>query len=212
MKVTTNGSDGSIKAFQAALILQGTQNDVLHPNGVLSSADVLDFAASTDAINNMERLAVELRKRGGTVIHSFYINDPGAKGQTKNTPMFRAMRALPAVVRGTWGAQAVGPLTPLNEDLVVEKARMNPFHGSTLGSLLTGLGTTHVIFAGGLTNTGVEAGARHAADEGLHVWVPSDATFSHNLQWHEASIRYNLTKFSDVVTTDRLLASMRNPV
>ena len=73
-----------------------------------------------------------MRKSGGIVIHIHYIVEPGAPGLKLNAPLFRGLAESKAVVRGTWGAAPVEGLEPQKGDVLVEKMRMNGFHGTKL--------------------------------------------------------------------------------
>lgn len=200
--------DFKLSAPHTALILQGTQNDIVHPDGAMAAPDVLEFARKIGFFGNVTRLATALRRGGGAVLHVFFVMDPEGASLTQNAPMFRTMREKKAHVRGTWGVAPHAELVPHPDDFIVEKARMNPFHNSTTDSILRGLGVTDVISAGGLTNTGVEAAARAAADLGYRVWIPYDACITHNDEWHHASLHYNATKYARVATTDELVEAL----
>jgi len=67
-----------------------------------------------------------------------------------NAPLFRGIAESKAVVRGTWGAKAVAGLEPQAGDIVIEKMRMNAFHGTKLETILQGYGIDSLVIHRGL--------------------------------------------------------------
>jgi ureidoacrylate peracid hydrolase len=134
--------------------------------------------------------------------------DPGARELAQNAPLFEAVRAENANVRGSWGAAPVDGLEPQQQDFVVEKLRMNAFHGTRLDTLLRGLGTETVVLAGAWTNMSVEHTARHAADAGYRVVLASDGTSTLNAEWQEAALGYALTHVAAIATCAEIEAAL----
>jgi len=105
---------------------------------------------------NVSKLAGAMRKAGSIVIHVHYIVEPGAPGLKLNAPLFRGIAESKAVVRGTWGAKAVAGLEPQAGDIVIEKMRMNAFHGTKLETILQGYGIDSLVITGAWTNFSIE--------------------------------------------------------
>ncbi len=53
-------------------------------------------------------------------------------GLKVNAHLFKGLKDVNALVRGTWGAAPVEGLEPVSGDFVVEKIRVNGFFGTKL--------------------------------------------------------------------------------
>jgi gluconolactonase len=198
-----------MNARSTSLIIQDMQNDVVSAGGAFEASGALEHARQQNVVENLARLAHDVRAKDGTVIHVWYLVHPGAPGMKLNAPLFEDIRSTDAMVRGTWGGEPVPGLVPQDGDFVVEKMRMNPFYCSSLEAILRGVGAETVITAGALTNLAVEHTARHAADGGFRVVVPSDGTATFSSEWQRVAIEYTLPRVSTIMTCAEITAAMR---
>lgn len=194
---------------RAAMIIQDLQNDVIHERGAFADSGSPDHAKKQKVVANVRGLADACRSAGTPVIHVWYIVDPGAPGLKLNAPLFQVLKEANAVVRGTWGAAPVDGLEPQEGDLVVEKMRMNAFHGTRLDTLLRGLGTETLIITGAWTNMSIEHTARHAADAGYQAVVCSDGCSTISDDWHRAALSYAMTNVATVATCAEVAQALR---
>jgi len=201
-----------IDPAKTALIIQDLQNDVLSDGGAWADSGSPDHARSQHIVENVANLAAEARKLGMPVIHVHYIVEPGAAGLKQNAPLFRGVREVNALVRGTWGAAPVEGLEPKDGDFVVEKIRMNGFYNTKLEILLHGLDVETVIITGAWTNMSIEHTARHAADAGFEVFVASDGTSTINDEWQHVALDYALTNVGLTPTCAEITAVLHGKV
>src|SRR5579859_6045160 len=145
-------ADRKLKPGKTALIIQDLQNDVITEGGAFASSGAPAHAKKQNLIANVSKLAAAMRKAGGVVIHVHYIVEPGAPGLKLNAPLFRGMAESKGCVRGTWGAAPAEGLEPQKGDLLVEKMRMNGFHGTRLDTLMQGFGIDNLVITGAWTN------------------------------------------------------------
>jgi gluconolactonase len=185
---------------RAAMIIQDLQNDVMIAGGAFADSGAPDHATKQNVVENVKGLADAARRARVPVIHIWYIVEPGAPGLKQNAPLFQGVKGANALVRGTWGAAPAEGLEPREGDFVVEKMRMNAFHGTRLDSLLRGFGTETLVITGAWTNMSIEHTARHAADAGYEVVVCSDGTSTVNDEWQHAALSYALTNVARVAT------------
>ncbi len=184
---------------RAAMIVQDLQNDVISPGGAFEGTGSAAHAKSQNVVANVKALTASARAAGMPVIHVWYVVEPGAAGLKQNAPLFRGVKDSNALVRGTWGAAPAKGLEPKKGDIVVEKMRMNGFHGTSLDTLLRGFGAEHLIITGAWTNMSIEHTARHAADAGYVPVVVTDCCSSMNEDWHQAALSYALTNVAEIV-------------
>ena len=195
---------------RSALIVQDLQNDVIMPGGAFTRDNPApaEHAKKQNVVANVKRLAAAARAAGVPVIHVWYVVERGAAGLKLNAPLFQAVASTKGLVRGTKGAAAVRGLEPKRGDVVVEKTRMNAFHGTNLDNLLRGFGVEHLIITGAWTNFSIEHTARHAADAGYHPIVVTDGTSTIDDEWQNAALNYALVNIADRVSTDDVVGAL----
>jgi len=190
-------ADRKLNARKTALIIQDLQNDVITEGGAFASSGAPAHAKKQNVVENVKRLAGAMRKAGAIVIHIHYVVEPGAPGLKLNAPLFRGLAESKAVVRGTWGAAPAEGLEPQKGDFLVEKLRMNGFHGTKLDTILQGCGIDSLVITGAWTNFSIEHTARHGADAGYEVVVATDGTSTINDEWQNAGINFALQNIAD---------------
>lgn len=108
---------------------------------------------------------------------------------------------------GSWGAEPLEGLEPLEGEPVLLRNRMSAFNGSGLDVLLRNLDVRTVVVAGVWTNMAVEHTVRDAADHGYRAVLVTDATSSINEEWQHAATNFALTNIAQLVTTADVVAS-----
>jgi gluconolactonase len=201
-------AERTLNAKKTALIIQDLQNDVIAEGGAFAASGAPAHAKKQNVVENVKKLATAMRKAGGVVIHIHYIVEPGAPGLKLNAPLFRGLAEAKAVVRGTWGAAPVEGLEPQTGDLVIEKMRMNGFHGTKLETVLQGFGIDNLVVTGAWTNFSIEHTARHGADSGYEVVVATDGTSTINDEWHNAGLNYALQNVADRLSCDEIIRAL----
>jgi gluconolactonase len=193
---------------RTALIIQDLQNDVIIEGGAFAESGAPAHATNQNVVENVKRLAEAARSAGIPVIHVWYIVEQGAPGLKLNAPLFVGVKDANALVRGSWGAAPAEGLEPKEGDLVVEKMRMNAFHGTRLDTLLRGLGVETLVITGAWTNMSIEHTARHGADAGYEIVVASDGTSTVDDEWQHAALNYALTNVAKVATCAEIAESL----
>ena len=194
---------------KSALIIQDLQNDVIIEGGAFADSGAPAHAKSQNVVANVKSIAAAARAAGMPVIHVWYIVEKGAPGLKLNAPLFQGLAGAKALVRGSWGAAPAKGLEAKRGDLVVEKMRMNAFHGTNLENLLRGLGVETLVITGAWTNFSIEHTARHAADAGYNAIVVTDGTSTINDEWQNAALEYALTNIAERVPTKDVLAVLK---
>ena len=185
---------------RSALIIQDLQNDVIIEGGAFADSGAPAHATAQNVVGNVADLAAACRAAGVPVIHVWYVVERGAAGLKQNAPLFQGVKEADALVRGTWGAAPAEGLEPQDGDHIVEKMRMNGFFETRLDILLRGLGADTIIVSGAWTNMSIEHTARHGADAGYEVVVPSDGTSTTGDEWQNAALNYAMTNVAKVAT------------
>jgi len=193
---------------RSALIIQDLQNDVIIEGGAFADSGAPAHATAQNVVGNVADLAAACRSAGVPVIHVWYIVEAGASGLKQNAPLFQGVKEANALVRGTWGAAPAEGLEAQDGDHVVEKMRMNGFYETRLDILLRGLGAEQLIITGAWTNMSIEHTARHGADAGYEVVVPSDGTSTTGDEWQNAALNYAMTNVAKVATCAEIKSAL----
>jgi len=201
-------ADRKLDAKKTALIIQDLQNDVITEGGAFASSGAPAHAKKQNVVENVKKLAGAMRKAGAIVIHIHYIVESGAPGLKLNAPLFRGLAESNAVVRGTWGAAPAEGLEPQKGDVVVEKMRMNGFHGTKLETILQGYGINSLVITGAWTNFSIEHTARHGADSGYEIVVATDGTSTINDEWQNAGINFALQNIADRLSCEAIIEAL----
>lgn len=201
-------ADIKLDPRRTALIIQDLQNDVISEGGAFAASGAPAHAQQQNVVANVARLAAAMREKGAVVIHVHYIVEPGAPGLKLNAPLFRGLAESKVVVRGTWGAAPVAGLEPQPGDLVIEKMRMNAFHGTRLDTILRGYGIEHVVVTGAWTNFSIEHTARHGADAGYQMVVATDGTSTIDDNWQKAALDFALVQIAERLSWQEIMAAL----
>src|SRR4051812_37128533 len=193
---------------KSALIIQDLQNDVIIEGGAFADSGAPAHATAQNVVGNVAELARRCREAGVPVIHVWYIVEPGAAGLRLNAPLFQGVQEANALVRGSWGAAPADGLEPQDGDHIVEKMRMNAFFDTRLDILLRGLGVDTIVVSGAWTNMSIEHTARHGADAGYQVVVPSDGTSTVSDEWQNAALNYAMTNVAKVATCAEIKSTL----
>jgi nicotinamidase-related amidase len=196
---------------RTALLILDLQNDVIGREGAFAGSGSPDHADSQDVVANVRRLADAARKAGSPVIHVHHFGSVGTTADSdsaQNAGLWRGVREVNALVKGSWGAQPVPGLEPQDGDTVIEKQRVSAFFGTPLDVKLRGLGVNTVIVTGAWTNMSVESTIRYGADLGYEMVLASDGTSTVNGDWQRAAEEYAVTNLADVKTTDELVSEL----
>jgi nicotinamidase-related amidase len=117
-----------------------------------------------------------------------------------------------AFVKGEWGAQIVDALAPQEGDVIVEGKRgLDTFATTNLDFILRARGITTIALGGFLTNCCVESTMRTGYEKGYQVITLSDCVAATSTEEHENAIRFDYPMFSQVTTSEELVAELGAP-
>lgn len=162
-----------------ALLLVDVQNDLCSTGGRLEQNGFsLDMIKET--VPRIVKLLNRARAAGVKVFHVRTEHDPltsseniGPDADPSRLSLLRA-RMLDSCVKGTWGAEFVEMIVPLQDEMIVPKHRFSGFVDTKLDLLLKSNGIETIVLAGMTTNCSVESTARDAVMRDLYVVVAED--------------------------------------
>ncbi|KPA50928.1 isochorismatase [Photobacterium leiognathi subsp. mandapamensis] len=114
----------------------------------------------------------------------------------RHSPMFGKTESIGALNLKSWGTQFHKDLAITEDDLVICKPRVNPFHNTQLDSVLRANAITDVYFCGVSTTWAIQSAVRDAHDRDYQVHIITDACAAATEEEHQSS----LTMLSRIAT------------
>jgi nicotinamidase-related amidase len=184
---------------RTALLSMDCQNDICHERGAFTGPIAAQVAATGVFVRIAECLATA-RAAGVAVVHVRHLRDPAAgPGTQESSRVLRGMRRLGALQPGTWGAEIVDEVRPVDGELVVDKHRISAFAGTDLDRVLRQRGIDSVVLTGISTSFVVEGTARDAVDRGFRTAVVSDGCADLEAETHRLAVERVLPMLATVV-------------
>jgi len=193
-----------------ALVLIEFQNDFTSAGGALHGA-VQEVMESTGMLAHARTALEDTRAAGATVIHSPIAFQAGY-GEITAHPygILKGVVDSNAFVKGSWGADFVADVAPVEGDIIVEGKRgLDAFGSTNLDFILRSKGITTVVLAGFLTNCCVESTMRSAYEKGFEVITLTDAVGATSQAEHANAITYDYPMFSKPMTVDEYVGTLR---
>lgn len=188
---------------QVALIVHDMCNDALKPGGHYPNAGQAPGTAAL--IANNVRLLNSARARGVAVFHTGHYLRPDAQ----DAPLGGRSSTLDVLKGGSWGAEPIDELRPLDSEWRIRKGGgFSAFTGTPLEKWLHRLGVTTIVICGSGTHAGIEATVRDMREQDFDAVIASDACSGVGTDHHAASM---LTlNFAQRGTTDEVVAALES--
>lgn len=177
-----------------------------------------EVPASRGVCGNIDRLAAEVRALGGLVI---WITSAAtfANGKSDWESFIRNFvaeevreRTIEAMKPGGHGERIWRGLEPDDGDLFVRKNRYSALTpgASMLQSVLASHRIRNVLIGGTKTNVCCESTSRDAMQLDYQVVMVEDCNAALSDEEHRAALENIIQQFGDVMTTDEVIAALRN--
>jgi ureidoacrylate peracid hydrolase len=192
-----------------ALIVIDVQNGFASKGG---SYDLLGMEISnyTKVIPKIRDLIIMCRSAGIPIFYTQAVREAsGIDLLTKShqiLPKSREERIMkrPICIRGTWDADIVDDVKPIESDHIVIKRRDSAFHDTEIGVWLRSIQVDTLIFCGIDTSICVETSLRDAFNLGYDIIVVSDATASSNRKHYDSTLENTRDYYGIVVESKEL--------
>jgi nicotinamidase-related amidase len=187
------------------------QNDLCAPSladqrglsGALSRA-----VRDRGVLQTLPRVLETCRAREIPVMYATKERHP-AIPQPEFPTIYRLGKGESKLVHGTWGAQVVDEIKPVEGDIMLPRfTSIDPSYGSELWPVCERLRLTTLIVAGISTTMAVEGTVRAAANRGYRVVVIEDCCASVPEEWHRFSADNVLPLIADVVKSDEVISAL----
>ncbi|KAL6859562.1 Isochorismatase-like protein [Trichoderma novae-zelandiae] len=176
---------------KTAVLLIDPLNDFLHPDGKIYSL-LKDSIDASDTVNNLHKFVKVARSNKLPILYCQHqLFEEGQFDEWKHMSNSQlAIQQSKAFALGSFGAEILKGLEPdrSNGDAIVSRHwNSSSFANTDLDYHLRQRDITHVVLAGMVANTCLEATARYAVELGYHVTIISNATAGFSIQLKEVA-------------------------
>ncbi|HYM32276.1 MAG TPA: cysteine hydrolase [Candidatus Cybelea sp.] len=196
---------------RVALVLVDLQNDFVHPEGAYAARGNLNSAELSALPGRLKPVAKAMRDAGGWIVSTHFTLVPGKGGEPFISDHLKRLRPFLRkgdFAPGSFGQALVEELRPA--DLSVEKVAFSAFYQSRLEFVLRKARIETLIFAGIVTNGGVESTVRDAHVRDFHCHVLRDGCAAFSQAVHDACL-VSLGTVARLLTCEELIAELRRP-
>lgn len=186
---------------KTALLVMDCQNDIIHEEGGLAAWGFAAQVKERGLIGRIREAIAGARKARIPMIYVTVVLRPDRADVIDNCGFFHAVREMPVLQEGSWGAAIHDDLRPEPEDFIVVKKRISAFAGTNLEHVLRALGRTTLVLTGVATNFVVEGTARDACDAGYQLVVLEDCCAAASEEMHRFSVEKVLSLLATVTTS-----------
>jgi nicotinamidase-related amidase len=190
-----NNETRVINPNDTALLLLHWQNDMAAPTGKLSK-NLPGRLAANLTVQNTRAILKASREAGMIVIYINASHRPGypeIRSSTNNIVIRSG-----GLVRGSWGADVIEELKPVEGDIVIFNYSQNAFSYTELDLILRNKAITNLVLSGLVTNWSIESTARDAVARGYTISTISDCCQSFSDEMHNWSVANVLTAIGSV--------------
>ncbi len=182
-------------------------NDIVHPDGTYAEV-CLAQVTQRGVIERTASAIARARAAGIPVVYVVVGFSPGYPDWPAGSPVFAESRHKQGLILGTWGTQVHDALAPAPGEPIVEKRRVDPFHGTQLDLLLRNLNVNTLLLTGVVTELVILGTARAGHDRDYRIEVLEDATATANAALHEAALTI-IARTAAMSTVDQALPEAR---
>ncbi len=188
--------------MQKALILIDYINDICNSDGKIPSCAMR--IKEENIVEKVNKLLNVARKNNWLIIWIIVGFDKNYLEANIKSPIFSKAKANQALLRDSWGTEILSDLEYDDNELIICKNAVNPFHATNLEHVLRANEVTEVFLAGVSTEVAVNSCARDAHDRGYLVNVISDCCASGNIENHNATLKM-LAYMTNVITSAEII-------
>jgi nicotinamidase-related amidase len=204
-----NEAEINIDPAKTALLLLHWQNDIAAPGGK-TPGDMPERLAAAHTIEHTQAALEASRRQGMLVIFVNAAHRPGyPEMAARPSPLARHLIETRVLVLGTWGAEVIEPLKPLDSEIVINNYSSSAFCYTELDLILHNKGITDLALSGLATNWVVESTARDGANRGYFIYTLSDCCSSMTDEMHQWTLKNILPSLGIVLDSRSYIAALQ---
>jgi nicotinamidase-related amidase len=186
-------------------------------NDFVRAGAPLEVPSARDTIAQHKALIQAFRKRNLPVVFTKFISHPNYYMLWDWSPQcapptkccWKGYERSYRDINGSRDCTAIiDELTPVPQDIIIEKSGYGAFHETPLEKTLHSMGYNSVVVTGTVTQICVEETAREAFHHGFRTTVVEDAVSSFAPDLHVATLKNFAMKFGWVAKSDVILSNL----
>ena len=185
-----------------ALLLLDLQNEMVDSKGKIGGGGLAKVVEERSILTKAAQALQSARARKIPVVFVRLGFRADYADALSVAPRVARLKANGAAILGTWGTDFPAVIAPRDDELIVTKQCVNPFHNTGLLNWLLAKGIKRIVIGGVVTNLVVESTARAADDAGLAITVLEDCCAAPNPDWHRFAIENTLPLFAEISSTN----------
>lgn len=201
-----------------ALIVIDMQRDFIESGGFGESLGN-DVSPLQNIVPNVKNVLQLWRGLGGVVIHTREshlpdLSDCPPSKLDRGNPTIRIGDSGPMgrlLIRGEFGTNIVPELSPIGNEIVIDKPGKGAFYNTDLMKIMQELKIKSLIFSGVTTEVCVQSSMREANDRGFNCLLLNDCCASYFPSFHQSTIDMIIAQGAIVgwvASSDKLFESL----
>jgi nicotinamidase-related amidase len=199
----------TIDPAKTALLMLHWQKDTVDPASKIAG-DMPQRVEAAHVIENTQAVLKASRAKGIPVIYVNANHRPGyPEIGVRPYPLASHLAEAGVLIRGSWGAEVVDPLKPLDGDIIVDNYSSSGFCYTDLDLILHNKGVVNLVLSGIATNWVVESTARDGANRGYFVYTLKDCCASLTDEMHNWTLTNILPSLGAVLDSKDYMAALQ---
>jgi nicotinamidase-related amidase len=175
-------------------------NDLVHVDGPNGKAAYGEQSRARNIVANTRRALDKARAAGVRIGFVRVGFSPDYRECPPSSPIFSTARNNGIFKLGGWGTEVHPALGRQPGDFDIVKHRVSPFHGTTLGVILSTHDMRRIYCSGISTNAVVQAAVREGHDRDYEMVLLEDCCCALSAEEHDYSIK-SLQRFCRITTS-----------
>jgi nicotinamidase-related amidase len=195
--------------MKSAFLMLDLQNEMVDEKGFFGATGLARIVRERRVLDNSRTMLDAARRHDVTPIFVRLGFRADYADSLSVAPRVAKFKAAHAVVAGTWGTDFPDALKPEKDDMVFTKQAVNPFFNTGLLTWLLQRKIGHLVLAGVVTNSAVEATVRFADDAGFTTTVLEDCCAAGNMDLHRFAVDNIFPMFCTVSTSAAFISGLQ---
>ena len=170
-----------------ALILIDYINDIVHPNGKIAGCAAM--IKEQNIVQKCNKALDFARNNGWFIIWIKVGFEAGYPEVHANSPFFTLAKQHQALMKNSWGTELLEGLNYQNNEMIIFKNRINPFHATNLEMVLQANNIDQLYLAGVSTEWAIEAATRDGHDRNFKITILEDLCASGSIDNHNHTLQ-----------------------
>ncbi|OWP56891.1 MAG: hypothetical protein B2I17_03635 [Thermoplasmatales archaeon B_DKE] len=199
------------RTTDTALLVIDMQNDFVNEGGYFAEAGQ-NLKVVRETIPHIKKALDYFRENEMLVIFTQTMHFKYTNSENWLNRRLGSSSALKICVPGTWGAEIIKELEPIEGEPIIIKHRYDSFLNTDLDLILRSGGIRNLVIAGTQTNLCVDSTARSACMRDYTTILLEDGVSSPEKDYQEAFLKNFHENFGYVMNLDKLKSMMTDQV